>query len=96
MRKEVQKHLDEMEVTCAAIPPNIVIGPFLMVTESTRQQLMKKRKAITQALLEMFSRELYIRAENVSRLNILNLSAYLGGGKWLSGYSVRLKSQAQY
>ena len=66
MRREVQKHLDELENTMAVIPASIVIGPFLVITDSTRQQLSKKRKAISQALLEMFSRELYNRAETVS------------------------------
>jgi dynein heavy chain len=65
VRDKVQMHLDALDQTAAEIPHNITIGPFMLMTETTRQSLCKKRRALANALLEMFARELYVREENV-------------------------------
>ncbi|KAL8563601.1 hypothetical protein ACOMHN_019339 [Nucella lapillus] len=64
VRKAVEKLVKAMEETQVAIPPSIVIGPFLVHTEGVRQQLCKKHKALSQALLELFANELTMKAED--------------------------------
>ncbi|XP_076467002.1 dynein axonemal heavy chain 1-like [Babylonia areolata] len=66
VRKAVQKHLDDMAATQAAIPPNIIIGPYLLLTDGVKTQISKKQKALSQALLEMYAKELTERADTMS------------------------------
>lgn len=58
-------HLEEKEVLEATIPGNIVIGPFWINTESVRQALSKKRKALSNAVLELLARQLRKQADDV-------------------------------
>ena len=66
MKKEVEMHLEEKEKLEATIPSNIIIGPFWVNTENTRQALSKKRKALSNAVLELLARQLRKQADDVS------------------------------
>ena len=70
-------HLEEKEKLEATIPSNIIIGPFWVNTENTRQALSKKRKALSNAVLELLARQLRKQADDVS----------LGGAENMSGFS---------
>ena len=59
-------HLQEKEIIEAIVPSNIVIGPFFVNTELTRQALGKKRKALGNAVLELLARKLRTQADEVS------------------------------
>ncbi|PIK41737.1 putative dynein heavy chain 1, axonemal [Apostichopus japonicus] len=49
VKQEIEMHLQEKEVLENVIPSNIMIGPFYVNTESVRQGLSKKRKAMANA-----------------------------------------------
>ncbi|XP_064629143.1 dynein axonemal heavy chain 1-like isoform X2 [Lineus longissimus] len=58
VKKECEDHLLEKEILEAKIPSNIIIGPFYINTENVRQALAKKRKALSNAVLELLARQL--------------------------------------
>ena len=60
-------HLEEKEKLENTIPSNIIIGPFWVNTENTRQALSKKRKALSNAVLELLARQLRKQADDVSQ-----------------------------
>ncbi|KAL5013927.1 hypothetical protein ScPMuIL_008197 [Solemya velum] len=64
VKKEVEMHLEEKEILEATIPSNIIIGPFWINTESVRQALSKKRKALSNAVLELLARQLRKQADD--------------------------------
>ncbi|PVD29059.1 hypothetical protein C0Q70_11656 [Pomacea canaliculata] len=64
VKKEVEMHLEEKEKLEATIPSSIVIGPFWVSTENTRQALAKKRKALSNAVLELLARQLRKQADD--------------------------------
>ncbi|XP_070190635.1 dynein axonemal heavy chain 1-like isoform X2 [Littorina saxatilis] len=64
VQKEVEMHLEEKEKLEASIPSNIIIGPFWVNTENTRQALSKKRKALSNAVLELLARQLRKQADD--------------------------------
>ncbi|XP_076467072.1 dynein axonemal heavy chain 1-like isoform X2 [Babylonia areolata] len=64
VKKEVEMHLEEKEKLEASIPSNIIIGPFWINTENTRQALSKKRKALSNAVLELLARQLRKQADD--------------------------------
>lgn len=66
MKQEIEMHLQEKEILENVIPSNIMIGPFYVNTESVRQGLSKKRKAMANALLELLAKKLRTQAEDVS------------------------------
>lgn len=59
-------HLKEKDIIEATIPSNIVIGPFWVNTESVKQTLSKKRKNLSNAMLELLARKLRTQADDVS------------------------------
>ncbi|XP_033101869.1 dynein heavy chain 1, axonemal-like [Anneissia japonica] len=63
VKKEIEDHLAQKEVLENTIPSNIIIGPFYINTESVRQGLSKKRKALANALLELLAEKLRKQAE---------------------------------
>lgn len=65
VKKEVEMHLEEKEKLEVIIPSNIIIGPFYINTENTRQALSKKRKALSNAVLELLARKLRTQADDV-------------------------------
>lgn len=66
VKKEVEMHLQEKEILEQALPSNIIIGPFWVNTENVRQALSKKRKNLSNAVLELLARQLRKQADDVS------------------------------
>ncbi len=62
----MELHLREKEILEAQIPSNIVIGPFFVNVENVRQALSKKRKALSNAVLELLARKLRQQSDAVS------------------------------
>ena len=67
VKSEVEMHLKEKEVLENHIPSHLVIGPFFVNTESTRQALCNKRKALSNAVLELLARQLRRQVDEVRR-----------------------------
>ena len=65
VKKEVEMHLAEKEILEAALPSSVVIGPFHVNTDNVRQALTKKRKALSNAVLEVLARALRKQADEV-------------------------------
>lgn len=76
VKQEIEMHLQEKEVLENVIPSNIMIGPFYVNTESVRQGLSKKRKAMANALLELLAKKLRTQAEDVSVCYLAVLCAF--------------------
>lgn len=66
VKAEVEMHLKEKDILEAIVPSSIIIGPFFINTEGTRQALGKKRKALSNAVLELLARQLRKQADDVS------------------------------
>ncbi|XP_048258404.1 dynein axonemal heavy chain 1-like isoform X3 [Haliotis rufescens] len=64
VKKEVEMHLQEKEILEQALPSNIIIGPFWVNTENVRQALSKKRKNLSNAVLELLARQLRKQADD--------------------------------
>ncbi|KAJ8259834.1 hypothetical protein GJAV_G00174010 [Gymnothorax javanicus] len=58
LKEEVDHHLREKYNLDHTLPSSIVIGPFLVSVESTRQSLSSKRRALANAALERFALKL--------------------------------------
>ena len=72
VKQEVESHLQEKEILESVIPSNIVIGPFWVNTENVRQALSKKRKALSNAVLELLAKKLRQQADGVSLLYFIS------------------------
>lgn len=57
-------HLREKEVLENTLPTSIIIGPFWVNAENVRQALSKKRKALSNAVLELLARKLRKQADD--------------------------------
>lgn len=64
IKEEVEYHLVQQKILEQTLPPNIGIGPFHILTESVRQGLSKKRKALANSMLELLARRLRKQAED--------------------------------
>ncbi|KAK3096562.1 hypothetical protein FSP39_001310 [Pinctada imbricata] len=64
VKDEVEMHLREKEILEQTIPSNIIIGPFWINTESVRQNLSKKRRNLSNAVLELLARKLRTQADD--------------------------------
>ncbi|XP_059176982.1 dynein axonemal heavy chain 1-like [Physella acuta] len=64
VKAEVEMHLREKEIIETLVPSSITIGPFHINTEGTRQALGKKRKALSNAVLELLARQLRKQADD--------------------------------
>ncbi|GAB1605521.1 dynein axonemal heavy chain 1-like isoform X5 [Argonauta hians] len=53
----------ELEALENEIPPNITIGPFSVATSNTRDNILRKKQAILEALLELMARQLRAQTE---------------------------------
>ena len=73
VKQEVEMHLKEREILEAALPSNIIIGPFYVNTENVRQNLSKKRKALANAVLELLAKQLRKQADDVSKGFVIGL-----------------------
>ena len=65
MKAEVEMHLQKKAVLEALIPSSITIGPFWVGAEGVRQVLAKKRKALSNAVLELLATQLRRQADQV-------------------------------
>ena len=66
VKQEVEMHLPEKEILEGLIPSNIIVGPFYTNTENVRQALSKKRKALSNVVLELLAKKLRTQADDVS------------------------------
>ncbi|ESO89348.1 hypothetical protein LOTGIDRAFT_210379 [Lottia gigantea] len=64
VKSEVEMHLAEKEVIEQTLPSRITIGPFEINTDTIRQALAKKRKALGNAVLELLARQLRKQADD--------------------------------
>ncbi|XP_064422227.1 dynein axonemal heavy chain 1 [Latimeria chalumnae] len=64
VKKEVNIHLAEKERLDNTLPNNIIIGLFLINVEGVKQNLSKKCKTLTNALLDRFAKKLHRQVEN--------------------------------
>lgn len=67
VKQEVEMHLKEKDIIEATIPGNILIGPFWVNTENVKQTLSKKRKNLSNAMLELLARKLRNQADDVNQ-----------------------------
>ncbi|XP_060604387.1 dynein axonemal heavy chain 1-like isoform X2 [Ruditapes philippinarum] len=63
VKQEVEMHLKEKDIIEATIPSNLTIGPFWINTDSVRQNLSKKRKNLSNAVLEYLAKHLRKQAD---------------------------------
>lgn len=56
------KQRDDLE---DELPSFIIIGPFYIITDTVRQNLSKKRKALANACIEMLARKLRNQSDEV-------------------------------
>ena len=69
MKHEIEKHLAEKEILENSIPSAIVIGPFQINTETVRQKLANKRKALANQVIELLAKKLRKQNEEVCILS---------------------------
>ncbi|XP_014666196.1 PREDICTED: dynein heavy chain 1, axonemal-like [Priapulus caudatus] len=65
VKKDVDMHLAEKEVLENTIPGYSVIGPFWVNCETLKQQLIKKRKLLANALLDLMAKKLHSMADDI-------------------------------
>lgn len=80
VKREVERHLLEQERVKNSLPAVIVIGPFMVIVEATRQKLLRKLRALANGALDQLSHRLRRQMEDVS-LSVINikLSLYCAG-----------------
>nr|XP_033782541.1 dynein heavy chain 1, axonemal isoform X1 [Geotrypetes seraphini]XP_033782544.1 dynein heavy chain 1, axonemal isoform X1 [Geotrypetes seraphini]XP_033782545.1 dynein heavy chain 1, axonemal isoform X1 [Geotrypetes seraphini]XP_033782546.1 dynein heavy chain 1, axonemal isoform X1 [Geotrypetes seraphini]XP_033782547.1 dynein heavy chain 1, axonemal isoform X1 [Geotrypetes seraphini] len=62
----VNMHLLEKERLDNTLPSTIVIGPFLVMIEGVKQNLLRKRRTLANALLELLAKNLRRQVEEIS------------------------------
>lgn len=65
VKKEIELHQAEKEHLEAIIPSNIVIGPFWINCDTVRNFLVKKRRELAKAVLELLAKKLRNQTEEV-------------------------------
>lgn len=66
VKQEIEMHLAEKEILENSIPSQIVIGPFHVNTETVRQKLAAKRKALANQVIELLAKKLRKQNDEVS------------------------------
>ncbi|XP_066453022.1 dynein axonemal heavy chain 1 isoform X2 [Eleutherodactylus coqui] len=66
VRQAAEEHFLEKDRLDNALPNIIVVGPFQIVVEGVKQNLSRKRKALSTALLELFAKNLHKEVEEIS------------------------------
>nr|KAG5711096.1 hypothetical protein BaRGS_004740 [Batillaria attramentaria] len=66
VRKLAQESKDDEEAIYSQLPAVIVIGPFQISTDNVKQNLLKKRHAVSLAYLELLASELREQADEAS------------------------------
>jgi len=67
VKQEVLEHLREIQLIDQSIPSAIIIGPFRVNVEVIRQNLVKKQKALANALLDRLALRLRQQMQDVSQ-----------------------------
>ena len=70
VKQEIERHLKDKEVLENSLPSSIVIGPFWVNTDGVRQSLAKKRKALSNAVIELLAKKLRLQADQVHLVTI--------------------------
>ena len=65
VKKEIEMHQDKKDQLEADIPSFIVIGPFWINCDTVRTFLVKKRKELAKAVLELLAKKLRDQTEEV-------------------------------
>ncbi|KAK2170975.1 hypothetical protein NP493_1117g00049 [Ridgeia piscesae] len=68
VKQEVENHLQEKEVLENTLPSHIIIGPFYVNTDGVRTNLAKKRKALSNAVLELLALQLRKQADDACEI----------------------------
>ncbi|XP_056381079.1 dynein axonemal heavy chain 1 isoform X2 [Hyla sarda] len=66
VRQAAEEHLLEKERLDHALPNSIIVGPFQIIIEGVKQNLSRKRKALSNALLELFAKNVHKEVEEIS------------------------------
>ncbi|XP_030634236.1 dynein heavy chain 1, axonemal [Chanos chanos] len=64
VRNEVLHHLKEKECLDQSLPASIIIGPFLVIVETVRKSLSKKRRGLADAVLDRLALRLRKQVED--------------------------------
>ncbi|KAK7127569.1 hypothetical protein R3I93_020220 [Phoxinus phoxinus] len=67
VKQEVLEHLSEMKILDQSVPSAIIIGPFTVSVEAIRQNLVKKRKALANALLDRLALRLHQQMQDACK-----------------------------
>ncbi|XP_073447685.1 dynein axonemal heavy chain 1 [Aquarana catesbeiana] len=62
----VEEHLLEKERLDNALPNSIIVGPFQISIEGVKQNLSRKRKALSSALLELLAKSVHKEVDGIS------------------------------
>lgn len=65
VKREIEMHQQEKERLEADIPSSIVIGPFWINCDTVRNFLVKKRRELAKAVLELLAKKLRTQTEEV-------------------------------
>ncbi|XP_036594745.1 dynein heavy chain 1, axonemal [Trichosurus vulpecula] len=65
VREVVMSHLQEKEILDNSLPSNIIIGPFFINVENTKQNLSKKRKALATSMLDILAKNLHQEVDGI-------------------------------
>ena len=68
VKREIEMHQQEKEHLEADIPSSIVIGPFWINCDTVRNFLVKKRRELAKAVLELLAKKLRTQTEEVFTL----------------------------
>ena len=66
VKREIEMHQQEKERLEADIPSSITIGPFWINCDTVRNFLVKKRRELAKAVLELLAKKLRTQTEEVS------------------------------
>nr|XP_054101684.1 dynein axonemal heavy chain 1 isoform X2 [Callithrix jacchus] len=65
VREVVLTHLWEKEILDSSLPSSIIIGPFYINTDSVKQSLSKKRKALATSMLDILAKNLHKEVDSI-------------------------------
>ncbi|XP_075039903.1 dynein axonemal heavy chain 1 [Mixophyes fleayi] len=66
VRRSAEEHLLEKERLDNSLPNSIIVGPFHVSIEGVKQNLSRKRKVLSNALLELFAKNVQGEVEEIS------------------------------
>ena len=69
VKREIEMHQKQKEQLEADIPNSIVIGPFWINCDTVRNFLVKKRRELAKAVLELLAKKLRSQNEEVRSID---------------------------